>query len=73
MVATKLDKLLFYRVKDRAEGIDGGLERRVRLVELDGLFGSHDGVETDACEVEILVNRGSALDISLQRLSQQGQ
>ena len=35
MVAAKLDKLLFYRVEYRAEGIDGGLERRVRLVELE--------------------------------------
>jgi hypothetical protein len=41
VVAAKLDKLLPDSLKNGFESIDGGLMWCVRLVQLDGFFGSH--------------------------------
>jgi hypothetical protein len=42
MVAAKLDKLALERLQHRIEGVDGGLEWRMRWVELYCFLGRHD-------------------------------
>lgn len=44
MLVADLEKLVLQKIEDRAEGVDGGLEGRVRLGELYLIFGGHDCV-----------------------------
>jgi hypothetical protein len=44
VLVADLEELVLQKFEDRAKGVDGGLEGRVRIGELYLIFGGHDRV-----------------------------